>query len=165
LLTDHASNSEEDGAGRISPLALFHTTIALLRADRFPAFAEPLLTLHKHIAIREHLDDIAQEALGRQRVPAPEHALSGLEFAPALEERELGRALHLAEHLSDGELVVEEEPLHLRRRDRDGARRDARHLAVAYEVDFAALGYGLLGRRCVRAGRGVRVDGLYVDAV
>jgi hypothetical protein len=32
-------------------------------------------------------------------------------------------------------------------------------------VDFAALRYGLLWRCCVRAGRGVSVDGLDVDAV
>jgi hypothetical protein len=142
--------------------------IALPRAqaDLFLASAEPLLTLHKHIAIREHLDDIAQEALRRQRIPAPEHTLSYfIEFTSALEERELGRRLQFAEHLPDGELVVEEQSLHLWRRDRDGARRDARRLAVAYEVDFAALGYGLLGRRCVRAGRGVSEDGLDVDAV
>ena len=139
-------NSEEDGAGRISPLALFHTMIALLRADGFLAFAKPLLTLHKHIAVWEHLDDIAQEALRRQRVPPPEHTLSSLELTATLEEREFGRRLHFAEHLSDRELLVEEEPFHLRCRDRDRARCDARSLAVAYEVDFAALGYGMLGR-------------------
>ena len=73
--------------------------------------------------------------------------------------------MHFAEHLSDGELLVEEESFHLRSRDRDGARRDARRLAVAYEVDFAALSYGTLGRSCVRARRRVSVDGLDVDAV
>ena len=158
-------NSEKDGAGRISPLALFRTTIVLLRAGGFLAFAEPLLTLHEHIAVREHLDDIAQEAVGRQGVSAPEHALSGFEFTATLEECEFGRRLHLAEHLSDGELFVQEESFHLRCRNRDGARRDTCRLAVAYEVDFAALGYGLLGRCCLRAGRGVGEDGLDVDAV
>jgi hypothetical protein len=158
-------NSEEDGAGRISPLTLFRTTIALLRADRFLAFAEPLLTLHKHIPVREHLDDIAQEAIRRQRVPPPENALSGFEFTAAFEEREFRRRLHFAEHLSDRELLVQEQSFHLRRRDRDGARRDTCGLAVAYEVDFAALGYGFLWRCCVRAGRGVSVDGLDVNAV
>jgi hypothetical protein len=73
--------------------------------------------------------------------------------------------LHFAEHLSDGKLLVQEESFHLWRRDRDGARCDARRLAVAYEVDFAPLGYGLLGRRCVRAGRRLSVDGLDVNAV
>ena len=126
--------------------------IALLRADGFLASAEPLLALHKHIAVREYLDDIAQEALHRQRVPPPEHALPCFKFTATLEERKFGRCLHLAEHLSDRELLVQEESFHLRRRDRDGARRDARRLAVAYEVHFAALGYGLLGRGCVRAG-------------
>jgi hypothetical protein len=139
--------------------------IALLRADRLLDFAEPLLTLHKHIAVREHLDDIAQEAVRRQRVPPPEHTLSGFEFTAAFEECEFGRGLHFAEHLSDGELLVEEESFYLRRRDRDGARRDARRLAVAYKVNFAALGCGLLGRSCVRAGRRVSVDGLDVNAV
>lgn len=139
--------------------------IPLLRVDVFLASAEPLLTLHKHITVRKHLDDIAQEAVHRQRVPPPEHALSGFEFTDALEECELGRGLHFAEHLSDGELLVEEESFHLRRRDRDGARCDACRLAVAYEVDFAALGYGLLRRSCVRTGRGVSVDSLDVNAV
>ena len=140
--------------------------IALLRADGCLAFAEPLLTLHKHIAVREHLDDIAHEALRRQRVPPPEHAFPSFKFTATLQKRELGRRPHFAEHLSNGELLaVQEEPFYLWRRDRDGARRDACRLAVAYEVDFAPLGYGLFGRRCVRAGRRVGVDGFDVDAV
>jgi hypothetical protein len=53
--------------------------------------------------------------------------------------------LHFAEHLSNGELLIEEESFHLWRRDRDRARCDACRLAVAYEVDFTALRYGLLG--------------------
>ena len=85
-------NSEKDGAGRISPLAFFLTMIALLRADDvFLALTEPLLTLDKHIAVREHLDDIAQEALGRQRVPPPQDAFPSFELTSALEESELGR--------------------------------------------------------------------------
>ena len=139
--------------------------IALLRADRFLAFAEPLLTLHKHIPVREHLDDITQEAIRRQRVPPPENALSCFEFTATLEEREFRRRLHLAEHLSDRKLLVQEQSFHLRRRDRDCACRDTCRLAVAYEMDFAALSYGFLGRCCVRAGRGVSVDGLDVNAV
>ena len=50
-----------------------------------------------------------------------------------------------SEHLSDGELLVERESFQLRGRDRDGTRRDACRLAVAYE-DFVPLGYELLGR-------------------
>ena len=129
------------------------------------ALAEPLLALNKHIAVREHLDDIAQEAVRRERVPAPENALARLELAAALEERELGRRLHPAEHLSDRELLVEEESLHLRRRDRDRARGYACCLAVAEEVDFAALRYGFFGRCRVCAGRCVGEDGFDVDAV
>lgn len=139
--------------------------IALLKDNWFLAFSEPLLTLHKHIAVREHFDDIAQETFSRERIPPPEHALSGFEFAAALEECEFGRGLHLAEHLSDGELLVEEESFHLRRRESDGARCDACSLAVAHEVDFAALGYRLLRRSCVRPGRRVSVDGLDVNTV
>ena len=154
-------NSEKNGTGSIAPLALFH--IALLRADEF--FAEPLLALNKHVAVREHLDDIAQEALHRQRVPPPEHALTGFKFTSTLEECELGRSLHLAEHLPNGELLVKEQSLDLRCGDGDSARRDACRLAVAYEVHFAALGYGVLGRSCVRAGRRVSVDGLDVNAI
>jgi hypothetical protein len=136
-----------------------------LRADRFLAFAEPLLTLHKHIPVREHLDDIAQKAIRRQRVPPPKHALSGLEFTAALEQCKFRRRLHFAEHLSDRKLLVQEQSFHLRRRDCDGACRDTCGLAVAYEVDFAALDYGFLGGSCVRAGRGVSVDGLDINAV
>jgi hypothetical protein len=77
----------------------------------------------------------------------------------------LGRGLHFAEHLSNGELFVEEESLDLGRGDRDGACRDAGRLAIADKVDFAALGYGLFGRSCVRAGRCVGVDSLDIDAV
>ncbi len=77
----------------------------------------------------------------------------------------MGRGLHFAEHLSDGELLVEEESLDLWRGDSDCACRDAGRLAVTDEVDFAALGYGLFGRSCVRAGRCVSVDSLDVDAV
>ena len=159
------SNSEEDRACRISPLALLYTMIALLGAHRFLAFIEPLLTLHKHIAVREHLDDVAQESLRRERVPPPEHPLPRFQFAAALEEREFRRRLHLAEHLANRELLVQEEPFHLRCRDRHRARRDAGRLAVANEVHFAALGCGLFGRCGVRAGRGVGVDGLDIDTV
>ncbi len=120
-------NSEKNGAGSIAPLALFR--IALLRADGF--LAEPLLALNEHVAVREHLDNVAQEALRRQRVPPPENALAGFDFATALEECELGWGLHLAEHLPDGELFVEEESLDVRCGDEDGAGRDAGRLSVA----------------------------------
>ena len=136
-----------------------------MRAESFLTLAEPLLALHEHVAVRELFDNVAQEALRRQRVPAPEHALSGFELAAALEECELGRGLHLAEHLADGKLLIEEESLDLRCGDSDSAGRDAGGLAVAYEVDFATLGYGLLRRSCVRAGRGVSINGLDIDAV
>jgi hypothetical protein len=43
----------------------------------------------------------------------------------------LGRCLHSAEHLTNGELLIEEEPLHQRRGDGDRARRDACRLSVA----------------------------------
>jgi len=135
-------NGEENGTGSISPLALFH--IALLRVIGV-FLAEPLLALHKHIAVREHLHNVAQEAVRRERVPPPEDALARLKLAPALEEGKLGRRLHPTEHLPDGELLVQEESLHQRRGDRHGARRDAGRLAVAYQVDFAALRYGFLG--------------------
>ena len=120
-------NGEENGARRISPLALFHA--APLRAGGF--FAEPLLSLDKHVAVGEHLHNVAQEAVRRQSIPPPEHALSGFEFAAALEESKLGRRLHPAEHLPNCKLLVEEESLHQRRGDGDGARRDAGRLAVA----------------------------------
>jgi hypothetical protein len=64
----------------------------------------------------------------------------------------LGRGLHLAEHLPNGELLVEEESLDVRCGDENGAGRDAGRLSVAEEVDFAALGYGLLGRSLVCTG-------------
>jgi hypothetical protein len=87
--------------------------------------------LNKHVAIREHLDNVAQEALRRQRIPPPENALSGFKFATALEECELWRRLHLAEHLPNGELLVEEESLDLWCGDEDGAGRNAGSLSVA----------------------------------
>ena len=120
-------NGEENGARGISPLAFFHA--ALLRAGGF--FAEPLLSLNKHVAVREHLHNVAQEALRRQCVPPPEYALAGFEFATALEKSKLGWRLQSAEHLPNGELLIEEESLHEWRADRDGARRDARRLVVA----------------------------------
>lgn len=119
--------SEKNGTGRISPLALFH--VALLRADGF--LAEPLLALDKHVAIREHLHNVAQEAVRRQRIPPPEYALAGFEFAAALEKCKLGWRLHPAEHLSNGELLVEEESFHEWGGDSDSARRDAGRLFVA----------------------------------
>ena len=114
------------------------------------ARAEPLLALNKHVAVGEHLHNVAQEAVRRQCIPPPEHALAGFEFAAAFEECELWRRLHPAEHLPDGELLVEEESFHQRRGDGDGARRDAGRLAVAEEVDFAALCYGFFWRSCMR---------------
>lgn len=120
-------NSEKNGTGGIAPLALFN--IALLRADRFPA--EPLLALNKHVAVREDLDNVTQEALRRQCISPPENTLSGFDFAAALEKCKLGRCLHLAEHLPDGKLLVEEESLDRRCGDGDGAGRDAGRLSVA----------------------------------
>ena len=120
-------NSQQNGARRISPLALFN--VALLRAGRF--LAEPLLSLNKHVAVREHLHNVAQEALRRQRIPPPEYALARFEFAAAFEKCELGRRLHSAEHLSNGKLLVEKESLHLRGGDRDSTRRNAGRLIVA----------------------------------
>ena len=117
----------QNGTRRISSLALFN--LALLRAGGF--LAEPLLSLNKHVAVREHLHNVAQEAFRRQCIPPPEYALARFEFAAAFEKGELGRRLHSAEHLSNGEFLVEEESLHLRRGDRDGARRDAGCLFVA----------------------------------
>lgn len=154
-------NSEKNGTGSIAPLALLYT--ALLRADGF--FAEPLLALNKHVAVREHLDNVAQEALRRQRIPPPENGLAGFKFATALEECELGRRLHLAEHLPNGELLVKEESLDQWCGDGDSASRDAGRLSVAYKVDFAALGYGLLGRSLMCTGRRMSIDGLDVDAL
>ena len=118
---------EKNGTGSIAPLALFH--VALLRADGF--ICEPLLALNKHVAVREHLDNVAQEALHRKRIPPPENALAGFNSATALEECELGRRLHLAEHLPNCELLVKEESLDMRCGDGDGAGRDAGRLSVA----------------------------------
>ena len=98
-------------------------------ADQFTA--EPLLAEDEHVAVWEHLDDVALEALGREGIPPPEDALAVLESAAALEECELGRRLHLAEHLADGELLVEEEPLAQRRADGHRARRDAGRIPAA----------------------------------
>jgi len=120
-------NSQKNGTGSIAPLALFHT--ALLRPSGF--FAEPLLPLNKHITVRELLDDVAQESLRRQRIPPPKNALAGFKFVTALEECELGRRLHLAEHLPNGELLVKEESLDLRCGDGDSAGRDAGRLSIA----------------------------------
>ena len=100
-----------------------------MRADGFSA--EPLLAQDKHVAVGEHLRDVALKALSREGIPPPQDALAVFEFAAALEERELRRRLHFAEHLSDGELLVEEEPLAQRRGERDGARRDADRLSSA----------------------------------
>jgi hypothetical protein len=121
--------------------------------------------LNKHVAVREHLDNVAQEALRRQRIPPPENGLSGFDFATALEECKLGRCLHPAEHLSNGELLVKEESLDQRRGDGDSAGRDAGRLSVTNEVDFAALVYGLLGRSLMGTGRSMTIDGLDADAV
>jgi hypothetical protein len=124
---------------------------------------EPLLAEDKHVAIGEHLDNVTLEALSREGVPPPEDALAGFEPATAFEERKLGRRLHLTEHLSNGELLVEEESLAVRRSEGNGTRRDAGRLSAADEMHFTALGYGLLGRGDVRAGRRVSVDGFDVD--
>ena len=94
------------------------------------ALAEPLFALNKHVPVWEHLHNVAQEPVSRQSVSPPEHALAGFEFAAALEKCKLGWRLHSAEHLSNGELLVEEEPLHQWRGDGDSARRDAGRLAI-----------------------------------
>ena len=99
------------------------------RADQFTA--EPLLAEDEHVAVREHLGDVALEALRREGIPSPKDALAIFESATALEECELGRRLHLPEHLANGKLLVEEEPLAQRRGDGHGARRDADRLATA----------------------------------
>ena len=98
-------------------------------ADQFTA--EPLLAEDEHVAVWEHLRDVALEALGRESIPPPEHAPAIFESAAALEECKLGRRLHLAEHLADGELLVEEQPLAQLCGDGHGARRDAGRLAAA----------------------------------
>ena len=92
---------------------------------------EPLLAEDEHVAVWEHLCDVALEALGRESIPPPEHAPAIFESAAALEECELRQRLHLAEHLTDGELLVQEEPLAQRCGDGHGARRDAGGLAAA----------------------------------
>ena len=93
--------------------------------------AEPLLAEDEHVAVWEHLSDVALEAFGRQGIPSPEDALAVFESGAALEECELGRRLHLAEHLADGELLVKEKSLAQRRGDGHGARRDAGRLSTA----------------------------------
>ena len=77
----------------------------------------------------------------------------------------MGRRLHLAEHLPNGELLVKEESLDHRCSDGDSAGRNAGRFSVAEKVYFAALGYGLFGRSLVCTGRRMSIDGLDVDAV
>ena len=98
-------------------------------ADRFTA--EPLLAKDEHVAVWEDLGDVALEALGREGIPPPEDALAIFKTVTALEECELWRRLHLTEHLTDGELFVEKEPLAQRRGDGHGAGRDADRLSTA----------------------------------
>ena len=86
-----------------------------------------------------------------------------LNLTAALKKCELGQRLHLAEHLSDGEFFVKEESLAQLCCDGDVAPRDADSLSVAQEVDFAALGYGLLGRSHMCTGGRLSVDRLDVD--
>ncbi len=97
-------------------------------ADRFTA--EPLLAEDEHVAVWEHLGDVALEALGREGIPPPEDALVIFESETALEECELWRRLQLTEHLADGELLVEEEPLAQQGGDGHGAGRDADRLST-----------------------------------
>ena len=94
---------------------------------------EPLLAEDKRVAVGGHLDDVILEALSREGVPPPEDALAGFEPAAAFEERELGRRLHLAEYLSNGELLVEEESL--------AVRRCEGNVLVAMRAVFPPLGY------------------------
>ena len=56
------------------------------------------------------------------------------------------RRLHLAEHLPDRELFVEEESFGERCGDGHVACRNARRLSAAEKVDLATLVYGLLRR-------------------
>ena len=72
------------------------------------ALVKPLLTKLEHVPVREHLCYIAHEALGGQHVAPPKGLLAILDLDTTVEERKLRRRLHLAEHLSYGELLVEE---------------------------------------------------------
>lgn len=107
---------------------------------------EPPLAQLKHIPVREHLRYVAYEALGGQSIPSPKGVLAVLDLDATIQERKLRRALHLAEHLPDGVLLVEEESFGEGRGDRNVACRNACGLSAAEEVDFATLGHGLLGR-------------------
>ena len=119
---------DENSSGSILPLA--HFCAAHFRvADQFTA--EPLLAKDEHVMVWEHLRDVALEALGREGIPPPEHTPAIFESAATLEECELRRRLHLVEHLTDGELLIQEELLTQRCSDGHGARRDAGGLAAA----------------------------------
>ena len=71
--------------------------------------------------------------------------------------------MHLAEHLPDGVLLVEEELLDQRRGDRHFAGRDASDLAATEKVDFATLSYGLFRRGDVCIGHSMFINGPDVD--
>ncbi len=75
----------------------------------------------------------------------------------------MGRRLHLAEHLPDSELLVEEESLAQRCGDSDVTGRNASGLSTTDKVDFATLGYGLLWRGGVRTRRGMGINRFDVD--
>lgn len=111
------------------------------------------LRVRKHLPVREHLDDVAFEALHSEDIPPPELVLAsgGIDAGTALEESELGLGAHLPEHLSNGESLVEEEVLNMGVGDGDGRGSDANRLAVANEVDLTLLGKRGLDGGGVRA--------------
>ena len=106
---------------------------------------EPPLTKLKQIPVREHLRYVAHEALGRQSIPPPKGVLAVLDLDATINERKLRRRLHLAEHLPDGVLLIEEESFGERCGDCNVACRNACGLSAAEEVDLATLGHRLLG--------------------
>ena len=68
------------------------------------------------------------------------------------------RRLHLAEHLPDRELLVEEESFGESCGNGHVACRNARRLSVTDKVDFATLVYGLLRRGGVCTRRGMFIN-------
>ena len=106
---------------------------------------EPPLTKLKHIPVREHLRYVAHEALSRQSISPPKGVLAVLGLDATIEERKLRRRLHLAKHLPDGVLLIEEESFGERCGDYNVACRNACGLSAAEEVDFATLDHGLFG--------------------
>jgi hypothetical protein len=124
---------------------------------------EPPLTKLEHVPVGEYLRYVAHETFGRQGVAPPEGLLAVFDLDATVEERKLRRRLHLAEHLSYGELLVEEEPLGERCGEGDVACRNARDLPAAEKVNLATLGYGLVRRGVVGARRRNFINGFDVD--